>query len=622
MNIKVRLFDLTTQIHPAIKSHRPPNRSPPHSRISKSPINARYRDPVREMSLVPTLTTTYTHSTTIFTLASTFTEPTPDASTYISTSHSYPTGRVDIRLDITVYTWVQVPSTCNDIYDYSTHYGHGYVQIEGLKPNPDIAGLGVRIPLLYHHAVAILMRKKILLAFFVTAGSVVSLALVAYVGGFLPAHFLRCVDRRIFRANSRRENSRWRTIIENVTMSLSDQQLVTGLAILIAGYYEMMNSDLALYHWRHVIYLAWLSSAVHIASLTLLRDVLNKNPMIRNLRVAGMLILLTLLTVGLWPARFDRGMSSIPAKCFWTSTYSTPLAHTQPVDVNWITTIVMLLFAYAWKLSQLFASSRGLVRRWLVAKPEAAIERLMRRVVRNRRSKWLRWPAYKMLTICYITFVAWAEFAESFVASIVYLCLAFPYGVAAVVNIRWVARDDFIAGEKRLTFGQLVPLFLLVIPVLQVFELYTGMCTLLRFDLKSQYIDASLAPKTKRESPEAIYSLMASELHRPRENMYPDLTSALRLNGPSKSNNKLENDRAGSYDPIVDHVMRSRAFKSVVWTFFVGLATIGFTTVLLNIVYQGFEMRAVILKYGGAPGLFACVPLMTVFVLPCSRRLR
>lgn len=29
-------------------------------------------------------------------------------------------------------------------------------------------------------------------------------------------------------------------------MSISDQQLVTGLAILVAGYYEMMNNNLSL----------------------------------------------------------------------------------------------------------------------------------------------------------------------------------------------------------------------------------------------------------------------------------------------------------------------------------------------------------------------------------------
>jgi hypothetical protein len=313
------------------------------------------------------------------------------------------------------------------------------------------------------------------LAFVITACSVVLLALAAYAAGFLPAQSLRRIDNRIFGANSRNQHSRWRNIIESVMMSLSDQQLVTGFAILVAGFYELGNSNLTLYHWRIVTYLAWLSSSVHIASLTLLRDVLNKSPRLRNLRVAGMLILLILLSVALWPTRFGHvGIISpldIPAKCFWTSS---PVDDTQAHDPDWIITMTMLTFAYVWKLSQLFETSRGLVRLWLVAKPEAAIERLMRRAVMSHWSKWLMWPAYKALTICYISLVAYAGFAESFVASIVYLCLALPYGITAIVVTRSSMGDDVIAGERRLTFGQLVPLFLLILPVMLVFELFSG----------------------------------------------------------------------------------------------------------------------------------------------------
>jgi hypothetical protein len=337
----------------------------------------------------------------------------------------------------------------------------------------------------------VLTREKILLAFLVTACSVALLAIAAYAGGSLPAHLLRRVDKRIFRANSRNQHSRWRNIVEGVTMSLSDQQLITGFAILIAGYYEMINSNMTIYHWRIATYLAWLSSSVHIASLTLLRDLLNKDPTFRNLRVAGMLLLLVLLSVALWPTGFAMGgygfysgayfttpenqfTSGIPAKCYWTSTFLHPTGETVALDSNWTISLVMLLFTYAWKLSQLFASSRGFVRQWLVAKPEAAMERLMRRTVESDRSAWLRWPVYKVLTLCYITLVAYAEFAESFVVSILYICITLPYGIAAIINTRWAVSEDVIVGERRLTFGQLVPLFLLVLPMLLVFELSSG----------------------------------------------------------------------------------------------------------------------------------------------------
>ena len=300
------------------------------------------------------------------------------------------------------------------------------------------------------------------------------LSLAAYIGGFLPSHYLRRVDRRIFRANSRNQDSRWRDIIEKVMLSVSDQQLVTGLAILVAGYYEMMNNNLSVYHWQIVVYLAWLSSAVHIASLTLLRDVFNNNPTLRNLRVAGMLLLLALLEVAMWPIRFTDYWGGrpvgMPVRCWWKPTQmqsSGPLV----VGPNWVLTVVMLLLAYVWKLSQLFESSRGFVRRWLVAKPEAAIERLMRTAALGHRSGRLRW-----LTVIYIHFVTYAEVAESFAASIIYLCLALPYGITLIIGNRLSMDDEVIADEQKLTFGQLVPLFLLVLPILQVLELSLGMC--------------------------------------------------------------------------------------------------------------------------------------------------
>lgn len=261
-----------------------------------------------------------------------------------------------------------------------------------------------------------------------------------------------------------------------VMMSISDQQLVTGLAILVAGYYEMMNNNLSLYHWQIVVYLAWLSSAVHIASLTLLRDVFNSNPALRNLRVAGMLALLALLAIAMWLTRFTAQpyVMGLPARCLWTQaqgdSYGTSAIDMSSVDPNWVLTIVMLLFAYVWKLSQLFASSRGFVRRWLVARPEAAIERLMRRAALSHRSGCLR-----LLTAFYIHFVTYAESAESFAASIVYLCLALPYGITLIIGTRLSMHDEVIAGERRLTFGQLVPLFLLILPILQVLEMTLGM---------------------------------------------------------------------------------------------------------------------------------------------------
>lgn len=307
-----------------------------------------------------------------------------------------------------------------------------------------------------------------------TAGAVLLLALTACIGGLLPKHFLRRVDKRVLGANSRNENSRWRRNLEAVILSLSDQQIVTGLAILVAGFCETRkNGSLSVYHWETIVYLAWMSSSVHIASLTLLRDVLNRNPMLRNLRVAGMLLLLALLVVAMWPTRIATDMLFTPVGCLWTpsSRGDTPTFRASP---DWILSMIMLLSAYIWKLSQLFASSRNWVRKWTIAKAQAALENFLRFIIQSHWTVWLRWPAYKFSVACYVVFVAFAEFAESFAASIIYLCLAFPYGVSIIIYTRVKVDGAVTDGENRLTFGQIVPLFLLALPVLLLFELSVG----------------------------------------------------------------------------------------------------------------------------------------------------
>lgn len=41
-----------------------------------------------------------------------------------------------------------------------------------------------------------------------------------------------------------------------IVLSMSDQQLVTGLAILISGFYQLKH-ELLFYHWQMITSLAW-----------------------------------------------------------------------------------------------------------------------------------------------------------------------------------------------------------------------------------------------------------------------------------------------------------------------------------------------------------------------------
>lgn len=326
-----------------------------------------------DMSTLSLNATIGTSTQTTFSIAKSFTSLATHTTTTTGIQSWYTSC---LSVEETIILEVEVPSTCENLHRFSD-----YMPSIFPDPNPDIVGLGVRGTRATPTFPSSANEKKILLAFFITAGSVVVFALIAYIGGFLPAHLLRRVDTQIIRAHSQNETSKWRAILEGAMMSLSDQQLVTGLAILIAGYYEMANNDLPILYWQIIVYLAWLSSSIHIASLALLRDVLNRYPTLRNVRVAGMMALLILLLTAMWPTRFLYGLyiPAFPARCYWTSARTLPwdINYGNEIDGNWVISMTMLVSAYGWKLSQLFTSSRSLFRRRLVAIPEAAIERLM-----------------------------------------------------------------------------------------------------------------------------------------------------------------------------------------------------------------------------------------------------
>ena len=236
----------------------------------------------------------------------------------------------------------------------------------------------------------------------------------------------------------------------------------------------------------------------------------------------------------------------------------------------------------------------------------------------------MTWPIRKILTICYLTFVTYAELAESFVATIFYLCLTLSYGlVLVVIQRKSPDSDDVVAGERRLTFGQLVPVLLLILPILLVFELSAGQYISLLTYRSMISVDSLPEPGPRPKTPDAIYSLVQSGLLRPKNPSYRDLTSALHLNEPSKFEDKMQNGQSGSYDPLVDHLMSSHMFQGMIWSFFVALVGVGLAVmVTTSIGGESVAMRWYVLMYGGLPAIALVVPLTALFGLPFSRRLR
>ncbi|RMY31227.1 hypothetical protein D0866_07437 [Hortaea werneckii] len=187
-------------------------------------------------------------------------------------------------------------------------------------------------------------------------------------------------------------------INENKDGIFADQQIITGIGILVAGYANL-DSGISAYHWQIITYLAWMSSNVHLTTLTLLRDWLDSNRVLRRWRIAGMTILLLLLIAALipttkyvWisalrnhplrelsyysPEKENDGLGlGIPAKCFWDFRDPSRGELFRDVNIDSPFSFAILILGYVWKLGQLYNGSRTWSKKWLRCVPEWLLER-------------------------------------------------------------------------------------------------------------------------------------------------------------------------------------------------------------------------------------------------------
>jgi len=106
-----------------------------------------------------------------------------------------------------------------------------------------------------------------------------------------------------------------RDVFIGVVMALSDVQIVSGIALLVSGYYSATRG-MSGYHWKMMVRVAWFSTITHLGALSCLRSYLYQNQFKRTVRLffmgclAVMLIHATLATA-------DIGMhNDMPAVCF------------------------------------------------------------------------------------------------------------------------------------------------------------------------------------------------------------------------------------------------------------------------------------------------------------------
>lgn len=331
------------------------------------------------------------------------------------------------------------------------------------KPDADISGIGV------------------ILAFLISAYVSFAVVLGAYLFGMVEPDLLAPADVRIMRVRSRiHKHPRLHHLMQHAILVLSDQQIVTGVAIMAAGFVGLRSGETNVYHYQIVLYLAWLASSVHLSALTFLRPFLESHPAVRAWRLVGMVVLFLMLIVGLVPTvSYDWGIINIsdpgdatigiydktgwgiPARCFWARTYGDGVNDDAPIGY------VLLVVSYLWKVGDMFTSTRTLFALGIRGPTERGIEHVLsiaaRRYVLTRRRRYL-W-LFRLLLVPFIPFITLMEFLSSLSASLWLSLWGLVFGAIQVVIPRQQNLLQTASKESEWGFSQLIPMILLIQPL-------------------------------------------------------------------------------------------------------------------------------------------------------------
>lgn len=297
----------------------------------------------------------------------------------------------------------------------------------------------------------------------------------------------------------KRDRARRSKSLERFILALSDQQLVMGLAVLIAGYTHRCSRSF--YHFRIIAALGWFSSTTHLSTLAVLRAYLTDHPRVRDWRVIAMLGVFGLLVVS-QTGTFSTRDISLPVQCAFEWYGPSGLYFLDVIGLVLI--IFFLCVSYTNRTRRLYTfDGDWSVQDWAFeVLPRPLIRRndvrnLERKVVTSfalskveqgvtyrklqQRRRWWKYCGYwkerhsalsrRGAEIAYL----YNEMRRSFLSEILILLFGVSYGISQVITNRVQIPSAGIAGDQNtMSFGQLVPLLLIALPVLAAGEVYFG----------------------------------------------------------------------------------------------------------------------------------------------------
>jgi hypothetical protein len=284
-------------------------------------------------------------------------------------------------------------------------------------------------------------------------------------------------------------------ILKRFVLTLSDQQLVTGLAILIAAIANQCT--LTVWEFELAFSLAWFSSTTHLATLDCLREYFITHGAVHTWRVFGMVALLVLLMYALLMSMASDD-ATVPIQCTFRLFGEIHSFHNSGLDGYDISSAVLtggiLMWLYIVRIARSYKRDEGrtgrlkhLLFRLQTRKHRKALKPTQeeldylvhehqiecRSLARRRQLEKIR-DSKGLKRYWRVVFRASSTYGESFLSLAPMLAFMVSFGFTQLYLNRWKTGEPVVV-DNSLSFGQITPIFLLVLPILSAAEVYYGM---------------------------------------------------------------------------------------------------------------------------------------------------
>ncbi|KAL9577795.1 MAG: hypothetical protein Q9212_006139 [Teloschistes hypoglaucus] len=269
--------------------------------------------------------------------------------------------------------------------------------------------------------------------------------------------------------------------MERLILTLGDQQLLVGIAILTAGF--LKHCSISVYHFSIVVDLGWFSSNTHMTTLSVLLVFLVDHPPQRNWRVALMVIILIAMIVAsvLEGNRYWLDAWSAPAQCLWNDLRGNVAGK----PAGWMAfNIVLLVLVYGTRITRLYGSAYLDELFFLapLAKMRKAFTTLQAQRTAIRPAKGLQ--ASMLRAVCvsgqgilWVTIKVFSGIGITMESIAINLCFDifwFAFGCWGLKIDRDIPSSEMDGNENEWGFGQIVPVLLLCSTILIFKDLYLG----------------------------------------------------------------------------------------------------------------------------------------------------